>query len=32
MNMLVKPVRTPAETALIDASASGLSLLPGDAA
>jgi Fe-S cluster assembly protein SufD len=32
MNMLVKPVRTPAETALIDAFGERLTLLPGDAA
>jgi Fe-S cluster assembly protein SufD len=32
MNMPAKPVRTPAETALIDAFGERLSLLPGDAA
>jgi Fe-S cluster assembly protein SufD len=32
MNMQVKPTRTPAETALVDAFAERLTLLPGDAA
>ena len=32
MNMLAKPTRTPAETALIEAFGERLSQLPGDAA